>query len=204
MNEHVAFFTAKPRTTQAAEGMARRAWTVAEVEAMVAAGIIDVKERFEMIGGEVVPMSPKGARHEAVKIELNKHLQRSVPDEFSVAQETTLRLDLHSYLEPDFCVFPYSIAPSDMRGPDVFLAIEVADSSLSYDRGRKIGIYAAHGIAEVWVIDAKTLVARVHRNLGTEGYRTVFEVAPGDVLVAGRAPPVRVGLAALGLLPAEA
>ena len=44
---------------------------------MVEAGIIDEDERFELIGGEVVPMSPKGARHEMVKIELNEHLQRT-------------------------------------------------------------------------------------------------------------------------------
>ena len=56
-----------PPTTQAAEGLPRRPWTVAEIEAAVAAGIIDEDERFELLGGEVVPMSPKGARHELVK-----------------------------------------------------------------------------------------------------------------------------------------
>jgi len=58
MNEHVRQL--EPVTTQAAEGMPRRAWTVAEVEAMVAAGIIAETERIELIGGEIVPMSPKG------------------------------------------------------------------------------------------------------------------------------------------------
>ena len=54
-------------TTQAAEGLARRRWTVAEIEAMVAAGIIAEDERFELIEGEVVPMSPKGIVHERLK-----------------------------------------------------------------------------------------------------------------------------------------
>ena len=49
-----------PLTTQAAEGLVRRRWTVAEIEAMVAAGILGEHERFELIGGEVVPMSPRG------------------------------------------------------------------------------------------------------------------------------------------------
>jgi Uma2 family endonuclease len=53
--------------TRAAEGIDRRRWTVAEIEAMVAAGILDEDERFELIDGDVVPMSPKGIRHEIVK-----------------------------------------------------------------------------------------------------------------------------------------
>ena len=55
------------RTTQAAEGLVRRRFTVAELEAMVAAGIIDEDERIELIGGEVVPMSPKGNHHESAE-----------------------------------------------------------------------------------------------------------------------------------------
>ena len=49
-----------PRLTRAAEGLPRRRFTVAEVEAMVGAGILDADERVELIGGELVPMSPKG------------------------------------------------------------------------------------------------------------------------------------------------
>ena len=90
MNER---FQLAPLTTQAAEGLSRRPWTVAEIEAMVAAGIIDEDERFELIGGDAMPMVPKSPRHEAVKIELNRHFQKIVPEHLSIAQETTLRLD---------------------------------------------------------------------------------------------------------------
>ena len=55
------------RTTQAAEGMLRRRFTVEELEAMVAVGILGEDERIELIGGEVVPKSPKGNRHEVLK-----------------------------------------------------------------------------------------------------------------------------------------
>jgi len=199
MNEQLFQFT--PETTQAAEGLPRRPWTVAEIEAMVAAGIIDEDERFELIGGEVVPMLPNGRRHEMVKIELNRHFQRIVPDDLSIAPETTLRLDPKSFLEPDFCVFPRAVAPGDMRGHDVILAVEVADTSLAYDRGRKIAVYAAYGIAEVWVIDANSLITRVHRHLGAEGYRTVFEAGATEEIAAMRAPKVSMCLAGLGLAP---
>lgn len=120
-------------TTQAADGMPRRAWSVAATEAMVEAGIVPEHEHFELIGGEVVPMSPRRARHENVKYELDRHFQRTVPDEFAVIPETTLRLDEESFLEPDLCVYPCH----PKLGDDVLLAIEVADSSLSYDRRRR-------------------------------------------------------------------
>ncbi|MEP9388353.1 hypothetical protein [Mesorhizobium sp. KR9-304] len=80
MNEHIPnMHPDLPGTFQVAEGMPRRAWTVAEIEAMVEAGIIGEDERFELIGGDVVPLSPKGARHEMVKIELNRHPQAARP-----------------------------------------------------------------------------------------------------------------------------
>lgn len=190
-----------PETTQAAEGLKRRPWTVAEIEAMVKAGIIAEDERFELIGGEVVPMLPKGGRHEMVKLELNRHFQRTAPEHLTIAQETTLRLDDKSFLEPDFCVFPRAIFPGDMRGHDVLLAVEVADTSLAYDRGRKLGVYAAFGIPEVWVIDAASLVTHVHRGLGAEGYRTVLDLGPDEEVVAARAEEVGYCFAKLGLAP---
>jgi Uma2 family endonuclease len=191
----------EPETTQAADGMPRRPWTLAEIEAMVAAGIIDADERFELIGGEVVPMSPKGARHEVVKIELNEHFQRLGLTDLRIVQETTLRLDEKSFIEPDFVVFPRSVAIEDLRGHHVLLAIEVADSSLHYDLGRKIGIYAAWGIAEVWVIEAEPLVTHVFRKLGTEAYGDRFTAKPDDTVAGALVPQVHVSLATLGLKP---
>ena len=190
-----------PATTQAADGMPRRPWTVAEIEAMQAAGIIAEDERFELIGGEVVPMQAKGGRHEMVKVELNRHLQRTIADALTAAQETTLRLDEHNFVEPDFCFFPRAIFPGDLRGYHVLLAIEVADSSLAYDLGRKIGIYAAFGVPEVWVIDANTLVTHVHRRLAARGYEEISAVGPAETLTAERAPSVAVCLESLGLAP---
>jgi len=202
MNERFHLDLKEPATTQAAEGMPRRAWSVAEVEAIQAAGIIGDDERFELIGGEVVPMQAKGGRHERVKRDLNRHFQRTAPDDIAVIPETTLRLDEKSFLEPDFCVSPQAINPGDMRGYDVLLAIEIADSSLGYDLGRKIGVYAAYGIPEVWVIDANTLVTYVHRKLGVQGYSDIFAAGPADTLTSVRAPSVSMCMEQLGLKPA--
>src|SRR5262245_63237958 len=77
-----------PGTTQAAEGLLRRRFTVAEIESMVASGIIAEDERIELIGGEVVPMSPKGRRHEVLRSELAFMLSRLCPAHRKVATET--------------------------------------------------------------------------------------------------------------------
>jgi Uma2 family endonuclease len=192
-----------PPATQAAEGLPRRPWTRADIEAMVRHGIVDEDERFELIGGEVVPMSPKGARHEMVKVALNRHLVRNEPDDLNILSETTLWLDDKTYVEPDFCIWPRAIAPTEQRGHDVLLAIEIADTSLNYDLGRKIGVYAAYGVAEVWVINALSLVTRTHRRLGAEGYAEVAEHGPATQLRCARRPEIAFNLQELGLEPAR-
>ncbi len=160
-----------PATTQAAEGLPRRRWSVAEIEEMVAKGIIAEDERFELIGGEVVPMSPKGARHEVVKIALNRFFQRAAPEHLEIAPETTLRLDEDTFVEPDFCVYPRGLDLDSLDGAAVLLAVEVADTSLAYDLGRKLETYAAYGIREVWVINANSLATRISREPSRQGYR---------------------------------
>ncbi len=191
-----------PLTTQAAEGLPRRRFSVAEIEAMVQAGVIDEDERFELIGGEAVPMSPKGARHEWIKIELCRFLQRVAPEHLTIAQETTLRPDAATFLEPDFCAFRRALDLKSLDGPAVLMAVEVADSSLAYDRGRKIGVYAAFGVREVWVIDANRATTWLHRRLGAEGYAEIIE-APADALLTPMlAKELALRLADLGIAPA--
>ena len=94
------------RVTSAAEGLPRRRFTVAEVEAMVAAGVMEEDERVELIGGELVPMSPKGNHHEVVKTALLARWYRASPDDVLLTPETTFRLSEDTYLEPDVVVYP--------------------------------------------------------------------------------------------------
>ncbi|WP_036292749.1 Uma2 family endonuclease [Methylosinus sp. PW1] len=190
-----------PLETQAAEGLPRRCWSVAEIEEMLRAGIIDEDERFELIGGEVVPMSPRGARHEWVKIAVNRFLIKAAPSHLEVAPETTLRLDARTFVEPDFCVFPRGLPLTALDGPAVLLAIEVADSSLAYDKGRKISVYAAFGVREVWVVDAVRAVTFIHRRLGAAGYAEIVELAGAARLEPMLAPELAFSLAELGVTP---
>ena len=79
--------SAAARVTKAAEGLPRRRFTVVEVEAMVAAGVMEEDERVELIGGELVPMSPKGNHHEVVKIALLRRWYRVAPDDSTLRQK---------------------------------------------------------------------------------------------------------------------
>ncbi|MFZ1110392.1 MAG: Uma2 family endonuclease [Rhodomicrobium sp.] len=164
------------RTTQAAEGMLRRRFTVAELEAMVAAGILDEDERIELIGGEVVPMSPKGNRHEILKIALNRYWTKRLPERFVLAQETTFRLTPDTYVEPDFIFFDAQTRLEELRAGNALFVVEIADTSFAYDIGRKAALYASFGIPELWVIHAGRLETRTHRTPSLTGYQAMSDL----------------------------
>ncbi len=168
MNRHP-----RDMTTTAAEGLPRRRFTVAELEAMTAAGILDHHERIELIGGDVVPMSPKGDQHEMLKSALSIYWGRRLPADLMFAIATTFRLTADTYLEPDFVFYPKASGIPGLSAATAQLVVEIADSSLGFDLGRKAALYASLGIAELWVIDAVRLVTHIHREPAPQGYRSV-------------------------------
>jgi Uma2 family endonuclease len=187
------------RTTQAAEGLVRRRFTVAELEAMVAAGIIDEDERIELIGGDVVPMSPKGNHHESVKIALNAYWSKRIPDRFMLAQETTFRLTPDTYLEPDFVFFDRQTKLKDLRAGNAHFVVEIANTSYAYDIGRKAALYASFGIPELWVVHAVRLETRIHRAPSLTGYQSMIDLSSDQVLAPVFAPELAVTLSELEL-----
>ena len=83
------------------------------------------------------------------------------PDNVAVAPETTFRLSEDTYLEPDIVICPRDSWPAGLSGGNVLLVVEIADSSLSYDMGRKAALYASFGVRELWVMDAVKLSTRM-------------------------------------------
>jgi len=198
MNE--VFAPAQPRpTTQVADGLPRWRWTVAEIERMAATGYFNEYDRFELLGGEIVPMSPKGRRHEIIRHELGYRFTRLAPEEIFVAQEGQFNLSADTYLVPDLLVHPRAIATPDVRGSDALLVVEIAETSLAYDLKTKATLYASYGVRECWVINAATLVTAVHREPSGTGYASVQEVAPDTPLVPSLAKPLTLALDTLGL-----
>jgi Uma2 family endonuclease len=180
--------SAQSRVTRAAEGLPRRRFTVAEVEAMVTAGVMGEDERIELVGGELVPKSPKGNQHEVVKTALLDRWYRVRPQQCSLTPETTFRLSDDTYLKPDVVIYSRAGGLKGLSGPSVLLVVEIADSSLRYDMDRKAALYASFGVRELWVIDAAKLAARVFRAPGDEGYGEIRDFDASERLLPLAAP----------------
>jgi len=161
------------RVTDAAEGLKRRAFTVGDIWRMVETGIIDPDERFELIGGEIVPMSPKGIRHERFKQWLMEQLVRGLPTTLMTIPETTFYLSDDTFIEPDFVVYPAESGLENLSPETCLLAVEIADSSLAYDLGRKARLYAEFGIGELWVVDVIDMAVTIHRDPADSAYASI-------------------------------
>ena len=118
-------------------------------------------------------------------------------DDIFVAEETTFGMADDAYLEPDFVFYPESVGPVGLNTRHLRLVIEIADSSLSFHLGRKAAVYAAFGIPELWVMNAKTYPTAIHRNPTLLGYRSTMTIDETDVLEATLGPGLIVSLSNL-------
>ena len=199
MNELFAPPPQRP-TTQAADGLPRWCWTVAEIERLAAAGFFNEYDQFELLGGEIVPMmSPAGRRHEIIRIKLAHRMARLAREDVMVAQEPQFNLSPDTFVKPDILVHPDAIKTYDLQGADALLVVEVAETSLSYDLKTKLLLYASHGVREYWVINAVTRMTTVHRQPSGKVYAVTEEFAPEARLVPLLAPELAVSLNALDL-----
>ena len=161
---------------------------------MVETGILGHQDRVELIDGEIIDMSPIGVLHAAIVDVLVRHFGRRAGESVFVRCQNPLRLDNISEPEPDIAIlrpradFYMTAHPG---AADVLLVIEVADTSLAYDLGTKVPLYARHGIPEVWVIDAATRQTRVFRrpvgsggtgSSGGSGYAEEVGVEPHEAV----------------------
>ena len=123
-------------------------------------------------------MSPKGNRHESIRCELAFHMSRQAPATLRVAAEAQLNLADDAYVVPDILVYPAATKVYAVRGPSALLVVEIADSSLAYDLDTKAGISAACGVREYWVVNARTLERRVHRQPSQPATMTLTRCRP--------------------------
>lgn len=130
------------------------------------AGVLGPADRVELIDAEIIDMSPIGVMHAAIVARLASHFSQRLGATAVVWCQNPLRLDEVSEPQPDITILRprADFYTTSHPGPaDVLLVIEVADTSLAYDLGTKVPLYARHGIPEVWVIDAATRRTRVFR-----------------------------------------
>lgn len=166
----------------------RRRFTVRDIEHMSDTGLLRAEDRVELIGGELVTMNPRGARHETLKLAILLRWGDVRPTDVAFIPETTFRLSEDTFIEPDFLVFPRSAGIRGLSAATVLLAVELSDSSLGYDLGAKALVYAHFGIRELWVIDAVDLKTHVHRDPSEDGFRSVVVQDAGERVVPAFAP----------------
>lgn len=196
MNLHIADRPAEPTP---------RLFEVAELDRMVEAGIIAPDERVELLDGELVWMAATKFPHQGLNIKLAARFTRMLDESFYVGSTGSLRLGAHTLVEPDILVSRWDavrVSPEgflELAPADILLVVEIADTTLAFDLARKAGVYARHGVADYWVVDARTLTTHVHRGPGPNGYDTVVEIGRDDTAIplAPALAPLRRPLATL-------
>ena len=162
---------------------ARRLFTVEEYHLMGKTGIIGEDDRVELLEGEIFRMSPIGSRHAASVARLTALFFRAVGERAVVWVQNPLRLGDYSEPQPDVVLArprPDFYASGHPGPEDVFLVVEVMESSQDYDREIKLPLYARYGVCEVWLVDLEGRAVEVYRKPSAGGYREVRRVTPGS------------------------
>ena len=163
-----------------------RVFTVGEYYRMAEANILTEEDRVELIAGQIVAMSPIGSRHAACVKRLNLLLGKMIGDSMLLGVQDPIALDAYSEPEPDLVLLrPRAdfYATAHPSAGDVLLAIEVADTSASYDREVKVPLYAQAGIPEVWLIDLQEDRIEVFARPQGNAYQQRVEVAANDTFI---------------------
>lgn len=159
-------------------------WTVEEYEQLGRAGIFDENDRVELLNGEIILMSPIGYRHATAVTRLLKSFIRRSRDRFDVRSQNPFNLDAHSQPEPDLSLVEVACdtLPRHPRPEEIFLVIEVSDSTVRYDREDKLPAYARNGVREYWLLNLDDGVLEVFRDPGEGAYRNARVLGPEETI----------------------
>ncbi|MDD1413989.1 Uma2 family endonuclease [Dolichospermum sp. ST_con] len=158
---------------------------VSQYHQMSEAGIFSENDKVELINGEIIEMSPIGRRHAACVDRINRLFSNILGIKVIVRVQNPIILNNLSEPEPDIALLKPRADFYESGHPqpqDIFLLIEVADSSLEYDRDVKIPLYASSGISEVWLVDIYEQVIIVYRYPSENGYSDIQTLSRGEKL----------------------
>jgi len=175
----------------------RRRFSVAEYEQLIAIGVLCEDERVELIEGELLAMSPFGSRHAGTVNRLNALLFDALRGRVLLSLHDPIQLPPTSEPQPDVALLrPRAdfYTASHPTADETLLVIEVADSSLDYDRQIKIPLYARHGIREAWLLDLEHDVLLVYREPGPAGYQVTHTLRRGETVALLAFPEQPIGV----------
>jgi Uma2 family endonuclease len=181
-----------------------RRFTVEEYHRMAEVGILHEDDRVELIEGAIVQMTAIGRQHAACVGELNNRLVPALAGRALVWPQNPISLPGDTEPQPDIVLLrPRAdrYAADDARPDDVLLVIEVADSSVRYDRLVKRPLYARAGIPEVWIVDLPGQAVEVCRQPGPTGYASVERVGREGTVAPQAFPDVRLAVVEILALP---
>ena len=144
---------------------------------LVDAGILKEDEKVELIEGKIITMSPIKSPHAACVERLGYILQRYFGEKAHVRAQNPIVLGTHSEPEPDLAVVVFKEDFYEEGHPipkDIFIAIEISQSTEKYDRDIKIPLYAKYGIAESWLVNLNKKEIEVYQEPTKKGYTSVI------------------------------
>ena len=186
--------------TATATALAPHRFTVAEYYRMAEAGILGEDDRVELIGGQIVDMSPINPPHAAAVSRCARVFMQGVGDRALVRAQSPLDLGEYDAPEPDVAlVRPRAdeYATAHPTAAEVLLVVEVSDSTLTYDRSTKMPLYAAAGIREAWLLNLQARRLEVYREPGRDGYAVSRVHRPGERVAPQAFPDLECGVADL-------
>ena len=152
-----------------------RKWTVKEYHKLGEMGVFHPEERVELLSGNIIKMSAKGTAHTSALGRTDRLLQNLFANLAWVRMQDPIALDDNSEPEPDIALVridPFDYATHHPTPSEVYLIIEVADSSLTFDREIKAKAYARSGIADYWVLNVNNRQLHVFREPAVDGYQS--------------------------------
>jgi Uma2 family endonuclease len=161
----------------------KKLFTVDEYYKITGAGVFSERVRTELIEGEIIEMSGMGVAHAMAITRATRLFSRVFEEKVEVRVQLPLPLSRFSEVEPDLCLVDARRPAIDIHHPepsDVFLVVEISDSSLRYDRDVKLPVYAAAGVSEVWIEDLPNQTLHVYREPFGKVYKVALRYQPGD------------------------
>ncbi len=163
----------------------KRRFTISEYHQMAEVGILTPSDRVELINGEILEMSPIGKRHAACVNRLNQLFSQTLGDRILMSVQNPILLNNLSEPQPDIALLQPRTdfyASGHPQPADIFLIVEVADSSINYDQEVKIPLYSASGITEVWLIDLNQNTLQVYQQPTPSNYQIIQQFQPENSL----------------------
>jgi Uma2 family endonuclease len=173
----------------------RRKFTVEQYQQMIESGIIAEGERVELIRGEIIEMAAIGRRHAAGVNRLVRLFTQIIGDRAIISPQNPVQLDNNSAPQPDIALLHPRADFYEAGHPqpqDIFLLVEVADSTVETDREVKIPLYAEQGIVEVWLVDINAQCVEVYREPSPTNYQNIQKFQRGQNLVIQAFPDINI------------